>query len=316
MAEQTPERGPLEAVNFVCTVCDHTFQDAPARVEDAPDREWHPWRYFGTCPVCRGEGKQAAWEQGLMAAYGRQTGPKTPEGKAKAAANLDGHPTPEEAQRTRFNAMKHGLFARVATYFPAKPGAYPRCQGCEHLASEECRRYHACLKQAELFIRYRAAFDARDPELIRELNADTQAAVQALINDMILAIAQDGGPRISFPDWYYDKDGRFRIAAYTDDKTGERVVINKLEAHPLLKHLIDFLNKNALTMADMEMTPKVQSDQETMQGFLNQEEGEQQSAREYQQRMEHQTNKLLELIEGGQRYMREKVVDGEVVRDE
>ena len=307
---------PLRKVSFVCPVCRHKFSAQPARVEDAEDRPWHPWAYVAPCPLCKSESDQAQWEVNLLKAHANATGPKTPEGKAASSSNLDGHPTPEEARLTRFNAMKHGLFARTATYFPAKPGSYPQCEGCEHLEDESCVPQRACLKRAELFMRHQVAFETKDPELLMQLRGDTQAAIQALINDMILAIAQDGGPRLISPEWYYDKEGHFHLAGWTDKATGEFHQISKYEAHPLLKHLMDFINKNRMTLEDLEMTPKVQTDQDMVQGYLDKQGEEQESADDYRQRIEQQNNKLLELIEKGQRRQEERVIDGEVVRGE
>lgn len=44
--------------------------------------------YFCKCPVCGKEAEQASWKKAL---------------------------------RTRFNGIRHGLSAKTATYFPAKP---------------------------------------------------------------------------------------------------------------------------------------------------------------------------------------------------
>jgi len=285
---------PLQAVNFQCAVCSHAFEAAPERVEDAPELEHHPFRYFGTCPACRAEAGQAAWERNLLKAWSSATGPRTPGGKARSAANLAGHPTPEEARRTRFNAMKHGLFARVATYFPARPGAYPHCQGCEY-REDVCPGQTACLKRTELFLRHQVAFETKDPALLTELRGDTQAAVQALINDMVLAIAQDGGPRIREMCWYYDKDGGFHLAKWTDAK-GEEHQIHELKAHPLLKPLIDFLSRNSMTLADMGMTPRVQDEQDLIEGHLAGQSEQQEQLAEYERRQAEALESLRGMI--------------------
>ncbi|MFN3303133.1 MAG: hypothetical protein ACK44A_05365, partial [Roseateles sp.] len=114
MARKPPRdwRDELDRVNFRCGVCRSGFSARPDLVEPAPEEEHHPWRYFAACPTCGAANQpQAAWERSLLKAHQMATGPRTPEGLAASAANLAGHPTAEEALRTRFNAMKHGLNA-------------------------------------------------------------------------------------------------------------------------------------------------------------------------------------------------------------
>lgn len=291
-----PRLDPLNSVAFICSVCRHTFEAEPDRVESAPEQDWHPHAYYAECPVCHSEAEQAAWQKGLLKAWSKSTGPKTVEGKAASAANLDGHPTPDEARLTRFNGMKHGLFARTAMVFPAKPGKYPHCEGCEHLETRACVAQRACLKRAELLLKHQVAFESGDPSMLMEYRADTQARVQALIDDMLLIIAMDGGPRLKSPEWYYDKDGKFHLAAYTDSTTGELVQLHKLEAHPLLKPLIDYLAKNAMTLADLEMTPKSHDETAAMQGYLDGKTADEESALEYQERQTQALEKLSEQI--------------------
>ncbi|MCP3869698.1 MAG: hypothetical protein GY703_16720 [Gammaproteobacteria bacterium] len=247
-----------------------------------------------------------------MRAHACSTGPRTAAGKAASAANLEGHPTPDEAQRTRFNAMKHGLYARTATYFPAKPGKYDRCDGCEHLNTLACLEPpRACLKRHELMLRNQIAFETKDPSLLLQIRGDTQAALQGLIDDMILAIAQDGGPRISEVVWYHDKDGVFHLAKWVDDHGGEHQ-IHELKAHPVLKPLIDLIAKNSMTLADMGMTPRVQDEHEAVNGFLDQQGEDQESEERYRQQSLESMKKLEQLI--GNSYQHDGVtIDAEVV---
>lgn len=287
-------RDQLAEVRFHCQECGLRFEAAPARLEDAPQDEWHPWRYFAPCPDCGAESPQEKQQRHLLKCWARATGPKTAEGKARSAANLDGHPTPEEALRTRFNALKHGMEARVATYFPARPGQYSQCRGCEYFAT--CHTYTACQKRTELFLRHDIAFKGGDPRLLTDLRAALHANLQALMDDMLLAIVQDG-VRLKSPQWYYDNDGHFHLAAYIDERSGQKEVIYDITAHPLLKLLIEYTSKLGLTLTDLGMTPKGQEDGETLRGHLDSQGQRQETLLEYQRQQAAALTQLGTLLE-------------------
>lgn len=294
-----PRLLPLITVHFKCHSCGHNFYAAPGKTVDAPDCWWHPFEYLCDCEKCGKDAVQHGREVGLLKAHASATGPRTVEGKAASAKNLEGHPTPEEAQQTRFNALKHGMNAQVATHFPAKPGKYAVCEGCNY-RGYECKEDSednppACLRRVELYMKHQMAFDAKDPSMLLSLRAGTQAGLQALTDEMILNIAADGGPRIKSVEWYHDKDGGFHLAKYKDDD-GNSHQIHKLEMHPLLKPLIDFVAKNNLTLSDMGMTPKVQEDQEILRGNLSETEQEKQAVQDYMQQLEKQNDNLVKLI--------------------
>ncbi len=292
---------PKSSIHFHCRACPLQFESAPGRIEDAPELDHHPWRYFAECPDCGTEADQAAWERSLFKAWTKATGPKTAAGKAKTALNLVGHPTPEEAVRTRFNAMRHGLIARTATYFPAKPGGYPHCETCEYLHGV-CRTQVACLKRTELFLVHHIAFETRDPGLLTQLQAELQAAVRAIINDLILAIVQDG-VKLETPQWYYDKEGRFHLAQYTDE-AGEKRLIKEVSAHPLLKTLSELIAKNGLSLSDQGMTPRVQEEQDLLEGQLTSQGEDRQSLLEVQSRQAEALESLRGMIARSQQKLR------------
>lgn len=297
MGEERPEA--LRLINFYCRYeyCGHKFRAEPARVEEMPTRATHPWAYYSECPVCHHEATQAPWEIGLLNQLGKHTGPKTPEGIAATTSNLAGHPTAEEAQRTRFNAMKHGLFARTATYFPAKPGSYSHCDGCEYEIDRGCVPLGACVKRTELFLQHQIAFETKNPELLTMLRAEMQAAAQATISDMFRAILVDG---VSYntPKMYYDKDGGCHVFKYKNEKDEEVTVYEKY-AHPLLKHVFDAIAKNGMTMGDLAMTPRAQNEEEMIKGHLDTTQAQQSSMLEYQQQVTKQLGDLRGFIERG-----------------
>jgi hypothetical protein len=313
-----PRLDKLTSTHFRC-VHAHEFEAAPGRVVDVPEWPWHPFRYFCECPECGVEAEQDPRRRGLLKAHAFATGPVTPEGKAASAANLEGHPTPEEAKKTRFNAMTHGLSARVADYYPAKPGKYDRCATCIYY-NQECIEdppaHHvnpvACLSRVELFMQHRMAFETGDPKLLTMLRSDTQAGIQAILNDIILDITQRGVTLVA-PQWKIKPTtGRPVIADFIDGENGERVIIHEVKAHPLLKILIEFINKNNLSLEDMGMTPKVQTDQGLMNGFIDDEKYNREGMREYQQRVLAQQETLKRLI--SQSYSNTgDALDGEVV---
>jgi hypothetical protein len=282
---------PISQITFYCKPCYRTFKAEPGRVVDVPEQEHHPFAYYAPCPSCGEEREQAAFERNLLKAWRHSTGPKTDEGKAASAANLEGHPTPDEALRTRFNAMKHGMNARVATYFPAKPDGYSFCAGCE-VDKVWCGQQPACVKQTEIFLRHHAAFEQRDPKKLNGIYADMQASVFAVIQTIIQTIIADG-VKVESLVWSKDEDGVVQVAEYVDEYGIRRLLRNDVQAHPLLRQLGELLSKTGLSLTDMGMTAKVIEAEDSDFGGAG-DEGERTSLAEHQRK---QTELLANLAE-------------------
>jgi hypothetical protein len=293
MPKFAPQK-PRDAVSFYCRSCKHTFEVRPDRVEpdDDPDQAHHPFRYAAACPKCGEEVGQAPWERALQKAWQNATGPKTPEGKAAAARNLEGHPTPAEAQRTRFNAMKHGLHAETAQYFPAKPDGYAFCKTCT-IDRDYCRAQSACTQRTELFMLHHAAFEQGDPDRLQGLHANLQAAIFAVLQQILQTIIADG-VKLTSPQYYTDKEGKLIIAEYYDYEDNKTKVINDIQAHPLFKPLGELLSRNNLSLADMGMTAKAIGDREEAMGRLASDTITRESLLDFQQRQA----RALESISG------------------
>jgi hypothetical protein len=248
---------PREIVTFHCRLCRLTWDEAPARVvdEDDPAEAHHPWRYFAVCTSCGEERAQAHWQRALLKAWTNRSGPKTPEGKAAVTANLAGHPTPEEAKRTRFNRMTHGLYAKVATYFPAKPDGYSFCSSCD-VDRAWCRAQPACVKRAEHFMLHHAAFEQNNPRVLNGVYSSLHAALTATLQQILQTIIADG-VKITVPVWYHDKDGGMHLAEYVDQATGEMRQITEITAHPLFKPLGELISRAGLSLSDMGITNRI-----------------------------------------------------------
>ncbi len=294
MNRPTPDNNsPQSQITFKCASCRYTFKGEPSRVEDEPTRA-HPYRYFGTCPECGLEVQQVNWEAGMFSSVYRSTGPKTVEGKAIASANLVGHPTPEEAKRTRFNALRHGAAAKTAMFFPARPGKYPQCDSCD-VDHGFCMTQPACIKRTELMMQHLIAFESGDPSQLTALQAINQANLSALFQDMMQTVIRDGAS-LRNPVHGFDKDGGFHIGRYVDPESEETRIIEEVKAHPLLKPLFELLSKNDMSMADLNMTPKVQVDQGIQMGNLQAEESDREGMADYRKQMADNMAQLRDQI--------------------
>lgn len=255
-----------DTINFRCERCyGKEFAKKPDRIEPDDTAPHHPWQYFAIC-ACGAECEQAKWERGLFKAWMSATGPRTEEGKAATTRNLAGHPTPEESLRTRFNAMKHGMNARVATYFPARPDKYSFCTGCE-VDRGWCARQSACTKQTEIFMLHHAAIEQRNPKILGGIHADIQASLISLLQMCIQTVLVDN-PVLTSPEWYTNKDGELDQVGFMNSETGVYDYVMKKESHPLLKIILDMVSKNNLSLADLGITQKAVEREEEAMGFI------------------------------------------------
>lgn len=259
----------LSHVNFRCGSCRRQWDGEPDLIEEdaSPEAAHHPFRYFANCTACGAEHQpQASWERALLKAHQAATGPKTDEGKAATSRNLAGHPTPEEALRTRFNAMKHGMAARTATYFPARPGKYAFCARCD-VDRAWCREQPACVKQTEIFMLHHAAFEQRDPKVLARLHADLQASLTATLQMCIQEVLGDG-VIIKQPRVELDREGTPVTLTYLDEG-GQRQYIYNYQSHPAFKPLTELVSRLGLSMSDLGMTVRAaDADEGAMPGRL------------------------------------------------
>jgi hypothetical protein len=242
------------------------------------------------------------------------SGPKTPEGLAIVTKNLDNVDREELKKRYRFNAMKHGLYSEVATTFPAKPGRYPECETCAWaldcraeveadgmLPLKERAIFIPCKGKLELFMLHAVAFENKDPSVLTRLNANLQAKIRALIDQMIHAIVRDG-VALKTPQWYTDKEtGEVQLMQYVDPDTGRLATLIEVEAHPLLSRLTDLIARNHMALADMGMTPKIQEEEQLIRGHLDHEATRGDEMLEFQRKQAESTQKLLAFIQNSQR---------------
>lgn len=307
---------PKEQVHFYCADCKVGWECVPDRVVDNPAAPWHPFDYYATregCQ-CRREKRQAVWERNLLKAHAHATGPTTEEGKRAVTKNLEGHPTPEEARITRLNGLKHGLYAKTAPYFPARPGKYPHCETCEHLNNgcneqnfrlEGHKNPPACLKRVELHMQHMIAFEQKNPDMLTRLAAELQARVHAIVDNMILAILNTGA-EVRTPEWHFDKDGDFHLVDFIDDE-GNRVIVEKISAHPLIKPLVDLLKANGMTLPDSGMTLRSQEETDALRGFLE-DKGQPEQVSDLDRRQVEAIEKLAGMIENSQRAVQQDPV--------
>lgn len=235
----------------------------------------------------------------MLKAHQHSTGPKTPEGVAAVSANLEGHPTPHEALRTRFNAMKHGATARTATYFPAKAGGYAFCARCD-VDRDWCSKQPACVKQTEIFMLHHAAFEQRDPKVLTAIHADMHAALMATLQ-MCIQEVLGLGVLIKAPKVELDREGNPVTLTYTAEDGSKRYIYN-YTSNPAFKPLTELISRLGLSMGDLGMTVKAAEDDEDKNlGRLKLDEDAKETLSAFGQRMVQATENARVLIQQAQK---------------
>ena len=280
MPAPQPDR-PAELVKFTCADCQHSWQCAPERTEDAPDAPWHPFDYWAACSECGAEASQDRRQWGSWKGAAHATGPKTEEGKAASSANLDGYPTAEQMKTARFNALKTGKHAAVAQFFPAKPGRYAECAQCPYFSqfadpaepTKICIQIpiggHVndqwCRQRLEIWGVFQRAFEDKDPGQLAAINADSQYANHALMNQMLQEIVADG-VTIKTPIFAQTSIG-IQFVRFVDQEGVEHQMVDT-KAHPVLKYYLEMLSRNKLDMDSMGMTARHAADDDVLEGHL------------------------------------------------
>lgn len=288
---------PKERLTFLCRRCRFKWSGAPVTITPDDTNEYHPFIYTATCERCGNEEvKPIGWEYNLEKAHALATGPRTIEGRKRISESTrERMKDPAITNKTRFNALKHGAYAKVANYYPARPGHYAACSTCDRL-DNVCGQdgIEVCLKKAELFMRHHHAFDTGDPALLSEDNASLQANVRAIADEMILTIINDG-VRVKKPVMHNTPGGSIHVSVKNEEGIDE--FLYDLQAHPLIGPFMALLSRNHLTMQDMNMTPRKEDLEDENLGFVSEEEMQTIDLQEWLNKEEEALNNLAEMIE-------------------
>lgn len=271
-----------DTTTFRCRRCSQNHKLKIERVEERPDLEPHPFEYFAHCPGCGAELVEAPFIKSLYKAWLNPTGTGSPEISAK---NL---PPPNDPRR-KFNALKTGLFAKKAKYFPAMVGRYPECDGCQH--ANICEEGGVCLEISKVRMMVSHAFDSKDPAFLQPLFQDLQADVFILLQRLILRALQDG-VILDSPVWSGTKESYVLV----QDAEGNQIMQHEL--HPAIRAISELFQKNGLSLADLQLTPKTQADHAATMGHLAAANGERVSAQEHRQLMAAKTDQFLKALAG------------------
>lgn len=267
-----------ERTTFWCSHCRHRWEAEAERVEPSTDSP-HPFEYFATCPKCDTESNESPQLKALYKAWLNLTGSNSPEISNK---NL----TQPDPSRTRFNGLKHGMHAKKATYFPAKEGRYPECESCDY--AEECEVSGVCLEASKVQMMVQRAVDEKDPRALADLMKDSQSKMFVLLQRMFGQVFADGVV-LEAPVFSSTKDG-YDLVTYEGKQVFEK------SEHPLLKRLLDMVQKNNLSLADLLLTPKTNEEADVMRGQLDGEAEGRQSLQQYREGR----NQMLEQFLSGQ----------------
>jgi Zn finger protein HypA/HybF involved in hydrogenase expression len=268
-----------ERTTFWCPQCRWRWESAAERVEASTDSP-HPFDYFATCPKCGTEAGESPQIKSLYRAWLNITGSKSPEISNRNLCQPD-------PVRTRFNGLKHGMYAKKARYFPAKEGRYAECEGCGY--AEECEESGVCLEMSKIKMMVQRAVDERDPRALTDLVKGTQADLFIMLQRMFSRVFKDG-ETLKAPVWSGTKEG------YELVKNAEGEQVYELNEHPLLKRIVDVVAKNNLSLADLLLTPKTAEESQAIKGHLDGEKESREDLAGYRDKR----NRMMEQFLSGQ----------------
>lgn len=296
--------------------CGTRFYTTEYTTEDFPERDWHPWKYQAECTYCKKTAEQdhlqlSRWKS--IHVHGR-SGPATAEGVERVkAANKARDPSSYEV--SRFNAISHGENCQKATLFPARPGKYDACEGCEHLdngcGSPEMR---FCQKRNEIFLQVSAAMQSGDPSKMNELFVGLQTNLIGITMDMARSIAVRGVELVTPELWEDKEDGRKRPVEYLDEQGNARTVY-KVEVNPLIPVFSRLMKDNKMDLDSFGLTPERKEEDKQFAGNLDESEG-QETLQQATLERDRQMDKLLNIIEGKSIVKTVVVTDAEVIEHE
>ncbi len=194
----------------------------------------------------------------MKKAQGKQTGPKTPEGKAIVS----------------MNALKTGERLRMFHRITHQAGRLAICRGCGEDVRQYCQEVQQCQLQDQMISAYFKAKADKNPDHIEEINL-----VQIASMDMLFSI------KLKYAlDHIEDK--------YFDEKTGREKHVIDTDYIYMLMNLFKSLNKS---LEDMQLTRKSIDGSDAAWAALVDEKVDREEARKYLEQLRDQAEQIRHL---------------------
>lgn len=213
-------------------------------------------KYWAVCPACNISRVEVPRSYlGLAKAWLVQSGPTTPEGKA----------------RSRLNSYKDGRASKVMHFLaPAFPGRYPECDSCEFL--DECKAsFSWCPVIVGPLLRVSQAYAQGRVNEVREIAGYNAAKQYHVLQMMFRRIMKEG----------------VLVPKHIRTINGEDGVVEEIlewQKNPLLDVIPKYMQNLGHTAEQLAITPQQQQEQENIEGYLKSEGKKQISLEEHRTR--------------------------------
>ena len=272
-----------QLLDFWCPACKRIFAASASSPSPAGGRGGQGGEGAedtAPCPHCAAECAPCPWYlKNLQKARDNQTGPRTPEGKAKCAANgysTGSHyishspgiphapckPFPQLPKNVRLRDIvisDDGSFALgegsgEGTVLEDTGGRYTECASCQDIETQRRRVLDAlgtsvpvwCHRKDEVNMLFRQAFESGDPAMLKDLAASVNAQAAQTMTALMHDILERG------------------VTIIETTATG---VIRR--ANPSVDRLAIYAEKFGWTMPEWIMTPKAKETKEKAAGNID-----------------------------------------------
>jgi uncharacterized Zn finger protein (UPF0148 family) len=258
-----------EAKYFMCQPCRFVWQSSDYLTSGD--------NLIATCPICEKSNKvkEVSYRVlNLQNGWDKSTGPVTQEGKDRVSLN---------AWKNGKNALKHHIMP------PAKPGKYAICENCPYI--DECKKdYKYCPQDLEILARFIQAYKEGAVNDLRELAGLAQAKMHKIFDEIVHHILKNG-VAIEKKMPIFNKDGDVICG---DD--GKPIFNISYEKNNLVKDLPGFIQSMGFNAIDQDMTPRTRQESETLKGYLDDKQVDQQSMLELKKRTHDELKKMREAL--------------------
>lgn len=249
------ETYPLDRGQFICKECEKVFS------VEKKDISFVEGKFLTPCPLCGDQVSEIWYMRNCRKTVGSAKGANMSE-EARNKTRLNGYTTGS-------SLMRKGAISKIPLP-PAKPEDYPECDACPDI--EECKdNVEAmkgtgipvyCHRQAEVLLKFTAAFASGDPEALKFQAAENAARMQMVLNASFLKIFERG---VEIVEEIFHKN---KAGEIEKDTIGTPYITEKIYAHPLIKRCIEIMQTMGYTLGDWTMTPKSKETKEQVAGFL------------------------------------------------